>query len=79
MEIKTGQWLLSVLRTGSFKHVCTLGVSWEQYWIPAILVKTPQIESWLHPSQTNLVFLLLFLNLPGKFSDGRSADVCVAA
>lgn len=37
--MKTGQWPLSVLRTASLKHVCTLGVSWEQCWIPAILAK----------------------------------------
>lgn len=33
---------------GSFKRVCTLVVSGEQCWIPAVLVKTSQIEPWLH-------------------------------
>lgn len=48
VEIKPGQWPVSVLRTASFKRVCTLGVSWEQCWIPAILAKTPQTEPRLH-------------------------------
>lgn len=53
VEIKTGQWPLfqqtaSVMCAGSFKRVCTLVVPWEQCWIPAVLVKTSQIEPWLH-------------------------------
>lgn len=60
-EIKTGQWPLfhqtaSVLCTGSFKQVCMLVVSWEQCWIPAVLVKTSQIEPWLQSCPYNQLF-----------------------
>lgn len=66
VEIKAGQWPLSVPRTASSKHVCMLGVSWEQYWIPAILVKAPQAEPRLHFHNNS--FSLSF-NLPVKCSD----------
>lgn len=64
-EITAGQWPLSVPRTASFMHVCTLGVSWEQYWIPAILRQ--------NRGCTFTTIISLFLSIfPSNLVAGRS-------